>query len=151
MSATVTCNDFTDRAGKVHKGCGATLRWPNDKEKAAGLKRPLNPDGTAHPTHPADEAPKASSSAAPSATSSATTGTKAKSFDRPYYEGITEFAEVGLKEANSMLKLGWETLKIVEKQDFQTEYTENAFGSTVGRVVPGHQVTVITYVMGKRV
>ncbi len=74
-------------------------------------------------------------------------GTK---WEKGYYDSITEFAEVSLKEANSMLKQGWETMKIVEKQDFQTEYTENILGSTVGHVVPGHPVTLITYVMGKR-
>lgn len=98
--STITCNDWTDKAGGLHKGCGVTLRWPTDQEKAAGLKRPLNPNGTKH------ECAKAASQPPTAAKSNG------------YYDDIAEVKVIeDEKVANEALKSvdGWTLLAIKER------------------------------------
>jgi hypothetical protein len=146
MSATVICGDWTDKRGQVHKGCGATLRWPDEKEKAAGLKRPLNLDGTAH----SHDAPKSSSASTSTGTSSTATATKANGADRPYYQGIEEVAlETRVEAVNERLKNGWVILRIAERQGFTVAGPAPAL-SVAMATGPVMAVSEVVFILGRR-
>jgi hypothetical protein len=150
VSATVICGDWTDKRGQVHKGCGATLRWPDEKEKAAGLKRPLNPDGTAH-NHDAPKAASPSTTGASSATTATNPPAQAQKVKEVgYYDGIQEIAlETSVSIVNERLKAGWVILRIAERQGFTVAGGMPALSTTMASG-PVMQVSDVCFILGRR-
>jgi hypothetical protein len=85
----IHCDDYVKDGKVVRKGCGKLLRWPTDEEKAKGLKRPLNIDGTEHRHEEAKPAPKVF-------------------FNK--WEGLKKTEEIPITKLNEYLDNGWKVI-----------------------------------------
>ncbi len=117
----IHCDDYVKDGKVVRKGCGKLLRWPTDEEKAKGLKRPLNPDGTEH-RH--EEAAKPGTST-------------------PYnkWKGWKNTEERPIAKFNEYLDQGWEV--VTEPYQKGTFRTVNKFAQVSGATLPSSAMEIV--------
>jgi hypothetical protein len=141
-----TCKDFQPTTGPLRKGCGQEIVM---KKYPDGKWHPHNKDGTPHKHESAPKAsPAASQTDKVAATVTKTTTTTVR--DRPYYEGVTEIAEVDVQRANNLLKEGWTILRIAEKQGWVLAKVPRIGAANAGAHEQIAQATSIIYILGKR-